>query len=104
MLTVLENFMKKILCWFELPYVQWSYRMVIHSDAKGTLFRLTFRQNVIILIEIGHPLDHVSNYYEDMDDWLRAKNLDFLERDREKADIWLIAYKEKIKKYFDKQV
>ena len=39
-----------------------------------------------------------------MNNQLRVKNLDLLEEDREIAHIRLVAYKEKIKKYFDKQV
>ena len=42
--------------------------------------------------------------FEDANDWLKAKNLDFLKEDKEMAHIWLIACKEKIKKYFDKWV
>ena len=37
-----------------------------------------------------------------MNDQLRAKNLDFLEENKEMAYIWSVAYQEKIKKYFDK--
>ena len=50
-----------------------------------------FGQDVVILVEIEHPLDHVSNYFEDKNDWFKAKNLDFLEEDREMAHIQLVA-------------
>ena len=42
---------------------------------------------MVIPIKIGHPSDYVSNYSKDMTDWLRAKNLDFLEEDKEMAHI-----------------
>ena len=33
-------------------------------------------------------------------EWTKAKNLDFLEEDREMACIQLVTYKERVKKYF----
>ena len=39
-----------------------------------------------------------------MNDWLRVENLDYLEKDRKMAHIQSVAYKEKIKKYFHKQI
>ena len=39
-----------------------------------------------------------------VNDQLIVENLDFLEKDKEMAYIRSIAYKEKIKKYFNKQV
>ena len=88
----------------ELSYVLWSYRMTIHFNTKETPFKLKFGQDIIILIEVEHPSSHVSNYSKDVNDWLRVKNLNFLEEGKEMAYIWLLAYKEKIRKYFDKQV
>ena len=41
---------------------------------------------------------------EDANGRLKAENLDFLQEDRELAHIQSMAYKEKGKKYFDKQV
>ena len=88
----------------ELSYVLWSYRMTVHSNPKETPFKLTFGQDTVILIEVEHPLNHVCNYSKDVNDWLKAKNLNFLEEGKEMAYIWSLAYKEKIRKYFDKQV
>ena len=59
---------------------------------------------MIISVENEHSLDHVSNYFEDVTDQLKVKSLDFLEEDRKMAYSRSIAYKEKMKKCFVKQV
>ena len=68
----------------ELPYVLWSYRTTIHSDTKETSFRLMFRQDALIPVEIGQLLDHISNYLEETNNQIRVVNLDFLEKDKER--------------------
>ena len=78
--------------------------MNIHTDTKETLFRLTFEQNAVILVEIRQMSDRVLIYSMHMNGRLRAKNLDFLQEDKEMAHIGSMAYKERVKKYFDKQV
>ena len=65
----------------------WFYRTNIHIDTKETPFRLTFRFDVIIPIEIGQTLDYVSNYSKEANDQFKVENLDFLEEDREMAHI-----------------
>ena len=58
----------KEACVEELPCVLWSYRTTVHIDIKETPFRLTFEQDVVILIEIGQTLDHACSYSkEDID-------------------------------------
>ena len=46
----------------------------------------------------------MAHYSKETNDQLRDENLEFLEKDREMAHIWSIAYKDKIKTYFNKQV
>ena len=54
-------------------------------------------------MEISQTLDHVFNFLEDANGWLKkVENLNFLEEDREMAHVQSITYKEKINKYFDK--
>ena len=102
--------MKKILdsakgLWAEqLPSVLWSYRTTVHTDTKETPFRLTFRQDAIIPVEIGQATDRVLKYSEEINERLRVESLDFLQEDRELAHIRSVAYKEKVKKYFHKYV
>ena len=86
----------------ELPYVLWLYRMTVHTDTKKTPFKLTFGQDMIILVEIGQTLDCVLRYSKDVNDRLKAENLYLVQEDKEMAYIRLVAYKEKVKKYFDK--
>ena len=86
----------------ELPYVLWSYRITIHKDIKETPFKLMFGQDVVILVQIRQPLDCIANYSEEENNQLKAKNLDFLEKDKDMAHIRSMTYKEKVKRYFDK--
>ena len=55
-------------------------------------------------MEIGQTFDWVLKYLEDANGRLRVENLDFFQEDRELAHIRSVAYKEKVKKYFEKQV
>ena len=67
------------------------YPIVIQNDhhfyIKETPFKLTLRQDMVIPKEIWHPLDCVSNYSKDVNDRLKAENLDFLKEDKEMAHI-----------------
>ena len=60
--TILEGLKKRLDStkgmWVEqLPSVLWSYRTTVHMDTKETPFRLTFRQDAIIPVEIRQTLD-----------------------------------------------
>ena len=88
----------------QLPSVLWSYRMTIHTDTKETPLRLTFGQDAVILMEIRQAKDRVLKYSEEANGRLRAKSLDFFKEDKELAHIRSMAYKGKVKKYFDKHV
>ena len=48
--------------------------MTIYIDTKETPFRPIFGQDVVILVKIRHPLDCVSNYFEDVNDQFKVKN------------------------------
>ena len=78
--------------------------MTIHTDSQENPFRLTFGQDVIILIEIRWTLNHVFWYFGKINNWLKDENFNLLGEEREMAHIQSITYKETIKKYFDKQV
>ena len=56
---------------------------------------------MVILVEIGQPSNYISNYFEDVNDCLEWRVWIFLDEDKEMAYVQLIAYKEKIEKYFD---
>ena len=58
----------------ELTCVLLSYRVTIHIDTKETLFKLTFGHDAIILVEIRQPSNHISNYSEETNDWLRVES------------------------------
>ena len=36
----------------KLPYVLWSYRMIVHTNTKETPFKITFDKDTIIPVEI----------------------------------------------------
>ena len=78
--------------------------MTIHTDTKETPFRLMFRQDAVILVEIKQTLDRVLKYSKDANGRLKVENLDFLQEDRKLAHIQRVAYKKRVKKYFNKQV
>ena len=79
----------------------WFHRMNVHTNTKETPFKLMFRQDVVILVEIRY-LGHINNYLEETNDSLRVENLNFLEEDKDMTHIQFVVYKDKIKKYFDK--
>ena len=81
----------------EFPYVLWSYKTIIHTNTIRTPFRLTFRKDAVIPMEIRQTSDRVINYSEEVNNQVKVENLDFVDDDRKMAYIQLVAYKEKIK-------
>ena len=58
----------------------------------------------MIPVEISQALMCVLNFIEEDNDRTKVKNLDFSKKDKEMSHIRSVAYKERVKKYFDKYV
>ena len=49
-------------------------------DIKETPFKLTFKQKVVIPVEIGQTLECVLNFLKEANNWIQANKIDFFER------------------------
>ena len=76
----------------ELPHVIWTYRTTLHRSTGKTLFSMTYRAEVVILLEIGFPMLRTILFAPSSNDNLLEKNLDLVEEQRENAMVQLAYY------------
>ena len=68
--TILEGLKKRLDLakggWVqELPCLLWLYRIIAHTNTRETAFRLTYRNETMILVEINQALEQVLNFLEE---------------------------------------
>nr|GEY30488.1 reverse transcriptase domain-containing protein [Tanacetum cinerariifolium] len=82
----------------------WAHRTMIKSSNGGTPFLLTYRTDVVILVEIGMPTLRMAKIDMVQNDEALEINLDFLEERREQAAICEARSKAKMEKYYNSKV
>ncbi|GAU45602.1 hypothetical protein TSUD_285710 [Trifolium subterraneum] len=89
----------------ELHNVLWSYRTTPHSTTGETLFRLTYRTEAVIPVEIREPSSRIEYPpEEDTNDELLREELDLVEELRTGASLREATLKQKIAARHDKRV
>ena len=63
----------------ELPHVLWTYRTTPQKSTGETPFSMTYRAEVVILLENGFPTMRSSAFTSDGNNELLKKNLDLIE-------------------------
>ena len=83
----------------ELPNVLWAYRTTARTLTGETSFRLTYRTEVVIPVEVGVTNTRRAAFSEEgNEDELRI-NLDCLDEVREKASNRMEKYQQKMAEY-----
>ncbi|GAU39237.1 hypothetical protein TSUD_396840 [Trifolium subterraneum] len=89
----------------ELHNVLWSYRTTPHSTTRETPFRITYRTEAVIPVEIGEPYSRIEYpHEEDINDELLREELDLIEELRTGASLREATLKQKIVARHDKRV
>ena len=88
--------------WVEEPYhVLWAYQMTQRVFMGETPFKLAFRTEAIIPLEIGVPTLQVEKFEVDSNFIGLRPNLDLLEEIREQARIQKTNYQQQVAQYYN---
>ena len=94
-----ENWVK------ELNNIIWAYRTTLRSSTGETTFRLTYRMDAVILVEIGSSSYRVIRELDlDINNLNARICLDLLEERRDQASIVVEAQKQRIAGYYNRHV
>ncbi|GAU47395.1 hypothetical protein TSUD_372840 [Trifolium subterraneum] len=89
----------------ELHNVLWSYRTTPHSTTGETPFRLTYRTEAVIPVEMGEPSSRIEYpHEEDVNDELLREELDLVDELRTGASLREATLKQRIAARHDKWV
>lgn len=87
----------------ELPEVLWAYRMTAKTSTRETLFSLAFGHEVIIPVKVGME-SHCTKYYNKSINREWMLDLDLLNGKNEAARGQAAIYKQKMAKFYNKNV
>ena len=76
----------------ELPNILWAYRTTARTPTGETPFRLTYRTEAVILVEIGVTSTRRAAFSEEENDDKLRLNLDCLDEVRDKASSRMAKY------------
>ena len=76
----------------ELPNILWAYRTTARTPTGETPFRLTYRTEAVILVEIGVTSTRRAAFNEEENDDKLRLNLDCLDEVRDKASSRMAKY------------
>ena len=76
----------------ELPNILWAYRTTARTPTGETPFRLTYRTEAVILVEIGVTSTRQAAFNEEENDDKLRLNLDCLDEVRDKASSRMAKY------------
>ena len=76
----------------ELPNILWAYRTTARTPTGETPFRLTYRTEVVILVEVGVTSTRRAAFSEEENDDKLRLNLDCLDEVRDKASSRMAKY------------
>uniref|UniRef100_A0A2N9GPP7 Uncharacterized protein n=1 Tax=Fagus sylvatica TaxID=28930 RepID=A0A2N9GPP7_FAGSY len=88
----------------ELPSVLGAYRTTVKTPTKETPFKLTFRTEAVIPIDIGMTTLRMTFHKEEENEGQLRLNLDLLDETREKAAQRIALYQGKMAKYYNTKV
>ncbi|RDX83581.1 Tf2-11, partial [Mucuna pruriens] len=88
----------------EPPQVIWSYHTTPHSTTGETPFRLTYRLDAVIPVEIGEPSSRTTLFESIANEDELRENLDLLQEIREIAHIKEYAVKTRVARKYDRRV
>ena len=91
--------------WAEDLYnILWTYWTTLQISIGETHFKLTFRTEAVIPLDIGHPTSWTTNFNQETNDDQLQANLDFLDKVWERASIRMMAYQHKAAKYYNSRI
>ena len=76
----------------ELPNILWAYRTTARTPTGETPFRLTYRTEAMILVEVGVTSTRRAAFSEEENDDKLRLNLDCLDEVRDKASSRMAKY------------
>ena len=102
----LENRLEKAkrLWAYELHAILWAYHIIPHSSTKETSYRLVYRFEAMILIELTEPSLRTITKTKESNELARRAKLDLIEEDMEMARIKEEAIKQQMARKYNKKV
>ena len=88
----------------ELQSILWAYRATHQISTREILFKLTYGTEATILVEVGLLFDRVRNFHEITNSDRLRTDLDLFDEVREQAHIRMVAYKQRVVKYYNAHV
>ncbi|KAK3034315.1 hypothetical protein RJ639_032655 [Escallonia herrerae] len=88
----------------ELHKILWAYRTLIRNPTGETPFNLAFGTEPLIPVEIGLPSLRLCTYDPDKNDEALRCNLDRLDKQRDRAQIRLAAYQQRVSRYHNRRI
>ncbi|XP_065638398.1 uncharacterized protein LOC136071265 [Quercus suber] len=88
----------------ELPHVLWTYRTTPRRSTGETPFSMTYKAEVVILLEVGFLTLKTSSYSLSSNDGQLEKNLDLIEERSENAMVQMTYYQQKLKQGYNANV
>lgn len=88
----------------ELPEVLWSYRTSYRTATGYTPFSLYYGYKAMFPVELDPPSHIRLTYVQPRNEQLLLETLDTTEEQREKAQLRVTAYQQKIARYFNSRV
>ncbi|XP_072076799.1 uncharacterized protein [Arachis hypogaea] len=91
--------------WTELdPEVLWAYNTTVHSSTGKTPFRLVYRTEAVIPVEVSNPTLRVQLRDDDNNENRRKAELDVIEESREEASLKQRALQQVVQRRYNKKV
>ena len=88
----------------ELHVVLWAYHSTLHSSTQEILYKLVFRADAVIPIELSEPSLRIITMAEESNENARRVELDLAEEDRKKAKIKEEAIKQQMASKYSREV
>ena len=85
----------------ELPEVLWAYHTTPRAATNETPFNLTFGIEVVIPVEVRLLTLRTENFVEEGNSELLRKNIDMIEKARDKARQRVAAYQQRVARYYN---
>ena len=85
----------------QLPEVLWSYRTSHRTTTGHTQFSLAYGYEAMLPVELDLPSHRRMTYDQDQNSQLLMESLDLVEEKREKAQLLVAVYQQKVARYFN---
>ena len=83
----------------ELPNVLWAYKMTIRTPTRETPFKLTFRSDEVILVEVGLTSYRVAHYNNEENEKQLRLSLNLMDEVRMNVEQRVACYKSLMSKH-----